>query len=145
MNSLTSYSETYILEKICYIEKKLKFSIKSTIEFKQFLKQSNNFDSEKYLVMGWDVSDLNTNIDVDLTIELIIKFIFNKQNTQNVFPENPENPKMKPENLREFLKCLLQKNNCFETLNFHYQQQKGLSMGGKLSNLLSNIFLIANI
>ena len=109
MNSLTSYSETYILEKICYIEKKLKFSIKSTIEFKQFLKQSNNFDSEKYLVMGWDVSDLNTNIDVDLTIELIIKFIFNKQNTQNVFPENPENPKMRPENLREFLKCLLQK------------------------------------
>ena len=142
LNSLTSNSEAFILEKISFIEKKLKYSIKSTLEFKErFSKQSNNLNFKKYKIMSWDVKDLFTNIDVDLTIEFLIKFIFDNQNTQNIFPENLENPKMKPENLREFLKCLLQKYNCFETLNGFYQQQKGLSMGGKLSNLLSNIFL----
>ena len=35
MNTLTSNSESYILEKISFIEEKLKYSIKSTLEFKQ--------------------------------------------------------------------------------------------------------------
>ena len=91
--------------------------------------------------MSFDVKDLYTNVDVDLTIEFIIKFIFCNKNNQNIFQCNTENPEMKPENFRHFLKCLLQKYNCFETLVSYYQQIKGLSMGGKLSNLLSNVFL----
>ena len=82
--------------------------------------------------MSFDVKDLYTNVDVDLTIELIMKFIFGNKNNQNIFPRNTENPEMKPENFRHFLKCLLQKYNCFETLVSYYQQIKGLSMGGKL-------------
>ena len=141
-NLLTSNSESYILEKISFIEEKLKFSIKSTLEFKkQFTKNSQNIDAEKFKVICWDVKDLFTNIDVDLAIELIIKYIFGNKNKQNIFPHNSENPEMKQEDLRYFLKCLLLKYNCFETLESYYRQIKGLSTGGKLSNLLSNIFL----
>ena len=87
--------------------------------------------------MSWDVKDLFTNKDVNLTIEFIINFIFDNENSQNIFPENVEFAKMKPENRREFLKSLRLKYNCFQTLNAFYQQQKAFSMGGNLSNLLS--------
>ena len=74
--SLTSSVESYILNKISFIEKNFRYSLKSTKDFKEkFLKTSQNFDSEKYKVVSWDVSDLYTNIDVNFCIELLINQI----------------------------------------------------------------------
>ena len=103
-------SEAYILNKISFIEQNSQYSLKTTKEFKdKFLKTSENFDSETYKVVSWDVTDLCTNIDVDFCIELLIDHIFDEKNEQKMFPPNPEGEKMRPENFRVFIKNILKK------------------------------------
>ena len=82
------------MNKISFIEKNFRYSLKSTLDFKEkFLKTSQNFDSEKYKVVSWDVSDLYTNIDVNFYVELLINQIFDEQNDQKIFSSNPEGDK----------------------------------------------------
>ena len=141
LNSLTSGCETYLLNLVKPILSECNFVINSTREFnKKFCKIKEKFDAEKYEIASFDASSLFTSINVKRTINFIIRKIY--ANANKFFPITPETPKPPPKLLlRTFFTDVLLKYNAFETLGGFYRQKSGVSMGGKLSCAMTNIFV----
>ena len=140
-NSLTSGCETYLLNLIQPLLKNCQYSISSTKEFKEkFGSIRDKFDPRQYEIVSYDAKSLFPSINLPRTVKHIIRQIY--RDIPTFFPINDETPLPPPKFLLEkfFLDVLL-KYNSFETLGGFYRQVQGVSMGGKLSGALSNIFL----
>ena len=87
-----------------------------------------------------------SNIDIEIVVNHILEIIY--LNPENFFTEFEESEngdqtlKIIPKKiLKEFFTKTLTKFSSFSTLNGYFRQSSGLSMGGKLSSPLSNIFM----
>ena len=88
-----------------------------------------------------------SNIDIKIVIDFILEKIYS--NPESFFTEfeeseNGDEPTIKiiPKHLmKEFFTKTLTKFSSFSTLDGFFRQRSGLSMGGKLSSPLSNIFM----
>ena len=140
-NSLTSGSEQFLLNLFKPILAKCKFSINSTKNFKQkFCEIKDKFDERIHEVVSFDATSLYSNINVKRTVKFIVNHIYH--NLNDFFPLTEETPVAPPKCLTEkFILDILLKYNSFETLGGFYRQRSGVSMGGKLSGALANIFV----
>ena len=140
-NSLTSGSEQFLLHLIQPILSQCKFSINSTKMFKKkFCDIKDKFDDRMHEVVSFDATSLYSNINVKRTVKYIVNQIY--QNINDFFPLTEETPVAPPRALTEkFILEILLKYNSFETLGGFYRQRSGVSMGGKLSGALANIFV----
>ena len=86
-----------------------------------------------------DAVSLFTSINVPRTVDHIIDIIY--ENPDLYFSENNLGTVPPLTKFKDFFMGVLLQYNCFETLNGFYRQDQGLSMGGKMSPALSNIFL----
>ena len=85
-----------------------------------------------------DAVSLFTSINVPRVVDYIIDIIY--EDPEKYHSENNLGSFAPKNILKKFLLDVLLEYNSFETLNAYYRQQQGLSMGGKLSPALSNIF-----
>ena len=137
--SITSGAEQYLLKILKPLVEKCKFSLSSTKVFKEkFMKITQNF-TNFYEIFNIDATSLYTSINVPRVIDHIVSEIYTdpdsyfNDNNLGSFP---------PKNIfKDFIIGILLEFNTFETLQGYYRQKEGLSMGGKLSSAISNIFL----
>ena len=136
--SITSGAEMYILKIIRPLLKKCEFSILSTKTFTQkFMEIAPQF-TKFYEVICIDAVSLFTSINVPRVVDYIIDIIY--EDPEKYHSENNLGS-FAPKNIfKKFMLDVLLEFNSFETLNGYYRQPQGLSMSGKLSPALSNIF-----
>ena len=90
-NTLTSGSEQYLLNLIKPIVAQCEFSINSTKSFKEsFCAIKDTFNPLIHEVVSFDATALYTNIDIERTVNFIIKHIY--QNVHDFFPITEETP-----------------------------------------------------
>ena len=83
-------------------------------------------------MISFDVSNLFTNVPLELTIDLILKKVYQKKMIQT---------KLKKEELRELLE-LCTKEMHFSFNGKIYQQTDGVCMGSPLGPVLANVFMV---
>ena len=157
IGSLTCGIEEYLLKLLKPLEQECTYSINSTKMFKEkFLKSRNKFNNLTHQILSFDAIQLYTRVNVDKVVNYVVDKIY--KNKQKFFKEGnkilienrnkrgkgkgtekkiPYPPKAI---FKKFLTDTLLKYNCFNTLSGFYRQKSGLSMGSKLSPLLSNIY-----
>ena len=146
LNSMVSGVEEFILP---ILEKFLPMcvnSLSSTKTFTEsFLNERNTFDNSKYDVISLDVVKMYPNVDVKFTVKFIVDKIYD--NLEYYFGDNiwfvDENGPCYPpkEIFYRFLDDVCRKYTAFTTQDGFFRQTSGLSMGSKLSPIISNIFL----
>ena len=147
LNTITSGAEEWILQLLSPLKDQCKYSLDSTKQFsEEFHKIQEIFDSNEYEIVSWDVCDMYTNVDTHVATDHIISIIYS--NPENFFPEktNPTNGetyrKIIPKPLlKKFLLSVLTKFTAFSSAGGFYRQIQGLSMGSKISGLISNIYM----
>ena len=153
-NTMTSGAETYLKTLIFKINKNCKFVIDSTLSFKcKFLEftKTSVFNSEDHEVISYDCQSLYTSINIKRVLKNILDTIYSdidtyfeprRTRTDKILGEIiTKNIQAPPRNVLEnfFLKILTEFST-FEALNGFFRQTNGVSMGGKLSPSLANIF-----
>ena len=78
--------------------------------------------------------------DLNKIKEILLKYIFDRNGKQRLFPENPDK-KLTKKAFIKFFDAIMSKYNDFHTSIGFFKQISGLSMGSKLSGFLSNLFL----
>ena len=124
----------------------MSFNLSSTIAFKNsFLKNNSNF-SENTIIQSFDCVKLYPSVNVEFTIDKIIKIIYKDKKSSNFyFSDNLDDqnkqktiPKTK---FRKFLQQVLLDFTCFSTPIGYYKQVFGLGMGSPISGLIANLYL----
>ena len=129
--------------------KSFSHSIESTKDFKEkFLKNRSKFDPKTHEIISFDAKSLYTYTNIKMTVEYIVTEIYkepskyfdeghevNKQNGKKF--KIPYPPKR---TFQKFIMAVLTKFNSFSSVNGFYTQIDGLSMGSKLSPLISNLY-----
>ena len=153
LNTITSGVESYLKDLISPINQSCKYSVDSTLSFKaKFLEfsQIGNFNSEEHEVVSYDCQSLNTSINLQRVLKSILDQIY--QDPETFFPKKTKTIKILTEvitkaveipprkTLEDFFMAILTKYSTFEALNGFFRQINGVSMGGKLSPSLANIF-----
>ena len=147
IGSLTSGIEEYLLKVIRPIAEECEFSVESTKAFKNhFLKTNTLFNDQLYEVCSFDAVQLYTSVNTHMVIKYVVDKIF--KNRKKYFKEgyniiNDQHiiiPYPTKKVFKKFLEDTLLQYNCFSTLTGFYRQKDGLSMGSKLSPILSNIY-----
>ena len=105
---------------------------------KKFIENSEKF-WKFHEVACIDAVSLFTSINVPRTVDHIIAIIY--ENPNQYFSDNDLGTVPPLNKFKNFFMDVLLQYNCFETINGFYRQNQGLSMGGKMSPALSNIFL----
>ena len=153
VNSITSGAEDFINNLIKPLLKECIYSVDSNINFKNsLLKNRIKFDAEKHEIVSFDVKSLYTNINVNKVLTYIFDKIF--KNPRLFFSEfnfDPEQLKLIIKNKSEkkkfkeiftnFVTKTILQFSSFSSLDGYYRQTSGVSMGSKLSPLLSNLFM----
>ena len=147
INSLVSGCEEFLFNIIKPLELKCTFSINSTKHFKEvFLKNRAKFNPKTFEIMSYDARSLYTYTNIKQTVNFIINEIY--KNPKSFFNEGskevngtlreiPVPPKL---TFKKFITAVLTKFNSFSSVNGFYTQNDGLSMGSKLSPLISNFY-----
>ena len=147
IGSLTCGIEEYLLKVISPLAAECQYAVESTKAFKaHFLKSNTKFDENLHEVLSFDAIQLYTSVNTHLVIKYIVDKIF--KNRSKYFKEGYNIvddqkiliPYPTKKIFKQFLEDTLLKYNCFSTLNGYYKQKNGLSMGSKLSPILSNIY-----
>ena len=153
INSITSGVEEYLKELISPINKACKFSVDSTLSFKtKFVEFTNSgrFNSEEYEIVSYDCQSLYTSININRVLNFILNFIY--ADTSLFFPPKTKTVKIlrevltkqvlipPRETLKNFFHAIFTKFSTFQALNGFFRQINGVSMGGKLSPSIANIF-----
>ena len=99
-----------------------------------------NKDLSNYELISFDAVKLYNNCDLQKIKEILLKYIFNRNGRQKLFPEN-QDKKLTRKAFATFFDAITTKYNDFHTNIGFFKQVKGLSMGSKLSGFLSNLFL----
>ena len=147
LNTITSGAEEWILKLLKPLQDDCKYSLDSTKQFSaDFSLLQSVFDDSQYEVVSWDVSDMYTNVDTYVVTDHIISTIYSNPNS--FFPETTDpndgsvHRKIIPRRiLKKFLIAVLTKFTAFSTAGGYFRQTQGLSMGSKISCLLSNIYM----
>ena len=147
INSLVGGAENFLFEILKPLEKNCTFSIESTKEFKkQFLISRAQFDSKNFEIMSFDAKSFFTYTNIKLTVDYIVTEIY--KNPYSYFNEGTKEVNGKSVNIpippkktfRKFIMSVLTKFNSFSSLDGFYTQIDGLSMGSRLSPLISNLY-----
>ena len=151
--TLTTGVETYLQDLISPINKSCKFSVDSTLTFKNKISdfiQTGEFNSEVHEVVSYDCQSLFTSINIKRVLNFILDTIYS--DTEKFFPKRTKTVKILKEiitkqvqipprdDLETFFLAILTKFSTFEALNGFFRQTSGVSMGGKMSPSLANIF-----
>ena len=140
-NTITSNSESSILKFLKPLESKIRYSVKSSQDLKnRIIPVLENKDLTNYELISLDAVKLYNNCDLQKIKEILLKYIFNRNGRQKLFPENKEK-KLTKKAFATFFDAITTKYNDFHTNIGFYRQVKGLSMGSKLSGFFSNLFL----
>ena len=144
LNSIVQGGEEYLLP----ILKKFncKYSLSSTKEFREyFLKNRTNFYRPRSEIISFDVKSLFPSVDIDYTAKFIIEEIY--KNPKEFFEpcireSDSKRVLFPPKHIFEkFFYGVLKKFTAFKTPSGFYRQKYGVSMGSKISPVLSDIFM----
>ena len=145
---MTSPAETYIFNLIQPLVDECKFSINSTKEFSNHFKKIQfKLDSNLHEICSWDIKSMYSNININRVVSYIIDKIY--VDPKKFFTDvelNDKTGETKPLIIpktvfQKFLISILTEFSGFSALSGYYKQKSGLSMGGKLSSPLSNIYM----
>ena len=125
-----TYKTSKYLAKLFAPLTKSKYTINSTKEFIAYTKELKV--EEEYEMISFDVSNLFTNVPLELTIDLILKKVYGKKMIKT---------KLRKEELRELLE-LCTKEMHFTFDDKIYQQTDGVCMGSPLGPVLANVFMV---
>ena len=125
-----TYKTSKYLAKLLAPLTKSKYTINSTKEFIAYTKELKV--EEEYEMISFDVSNLFTNVPLELTIDLILKKVYGKKMIKT---------KLRKEELRELLE-LCTKEMHFTFDDKIYQQTDGVCMGSPLGPVLANVFMV---
>ena len=141
LNSITSGAESYLHSLISPILAECTFSVNSTRTFKERLCEiKHNYNPSEHEICSFDACSLFTSINVVRTVDYITNKMYD--NIEQFFPVSDDTPEPPPKILfRNFFLKVLVEFSGFESLTGFYKQKSGLSMGGKLSPSLANIFV----
>ena len=140
-NTITSNSESSLLRFLKPLESKIRYSIKSSKDLKhEMMSTLENKDLNDYELISLDAVKLYNNCDLQKIKEILLKYIFNRNGRQRLFPENKDK-KLTRKAFATFFDAITTKYNDFHTNIGFFRQVKGLSMGSKLSGFFSNLFL----
>ena len=146
LNSITSNAEVFLQKILQKFD--TTYSLSSSKEFsKSFLEARKNFKKTDK-IESFDVKSLYPSVNVYYTIDVIIKEIFKSKKSMKYYFETNLNdeeeitiiPKLI---FKQFLKEVLTEFTSFNSLIGFYKQTSGLSMGGKLSSIVSDIYMTA--
>ena len=125
-----TYKTSKYLAKLLAPLTKSEYTINSTKEFIAYTKKLKV--GKEYEMISFDVSNLFTNVPLELTIDLILKKVYQKKMIQT---------KLKKEELKELLE-LCTKEMHFTFNGKIYQQTDGVCMGSPLGPVLANVFMV---
>ena len=112
----------------------------------KFLKNHNKFAYDKHIICSFDASSLFTSINVTRVIAYVLDIVY--LDPEKYFNEQYEdedgvihNYDIPPRTIfKQFFHDTLLKYSSFQTVTGYYIQTQGLSMGGRLSPVLADIF-----
>ena len=125
-----TYKTSKYLAKLLAPLTKSEYTINSTKEFIAYTKKLKV--GKEYEMISFDVSNLFTNVPLELTIDLILKKVHQKKMIKT---------KLKKEELKELLElCTKEMHFTFDGRT--YQQTDGVCMGSPLGPVLANVFMV---
>ena len=90
-NTITSNSKSCILKFLKPLESKIRYSVKSSQDLKNtIIPALENKDLSDYELISLDAIKLYNNCDLQKIKEILLKYIFNRNGRQKLFPENKE-------------------------------------------------------
>ena len=154
LNTVTSGAENFLKLLIAPINSSCKFVVDSTLSFKTKFQEfisSEKFNPQEHEVISYDCQSLYTSINLKRVLKNILDTIYD--DIENFFPPKRTRTEKKlgevfskqiqtppRETLENFFMDILTKYSTFEALNGFFRQTNGVSMGGKMSASLANIF-----
>ena len=125
-----TYKTSKYLAKLLAPLTKSEYTINSTKEFISYTKKLKV--GKEYEMISFDVSNLFTNVPLELTIDLILKKVYQKKMIKT---------KLRKGELKELLEV------CTKEMHFTfdgkiYQQTDGVCMGSPLGPVLANVFMV---
>ena len=132
-NTITSNSEASLLKFLKPLESKIQYSVKSSRDLKNTMMPIlENKDLSNYELISFDAVKLYNNCDLQKIKEILLKYIFNRNGRQKLFPEN-QDKKSTRKAFATFFDAITTKYNDFHTNIGFFKQVKGLLIGSKLS------------
>ena len=107
-----------------------KYNLKSTGDFFDLIHSSNNYTG---IIASLDVESLFTNVPIDATINIIIKYVYNHPLIKK--------PKIPQEILRQLLELCTKKSPFRCPKGNIYQQVEGVAMGSPLGPIFANFYM----
>ena len=150
VNSLTEGAESFLAKIFAPFVKKCKYSVESTKQFKEKFLDARSHFSEDVEVTSFDAVSLFTNINIKKVVNYLLDKIYLSEDTaREVFNETMTDSsgteillEIPPrDEFYNFIISVLTKFSSFSSNAGFFRQLGGVSMGGKLSAQLANIFV----